>query len=186
MTETLNLFDRMRIERVVWSLDQRLYDLPRRTRIATRREVRANLRAAAHDVGTTIALRRLGNAHSLAEQYLDAEFGDAPRPSWIAAGLFVVGVQLLLTWLLAEAADAFAKGIVALSPHATGTYSWRGIRYVQSEVTFTLTDGRYRSVGGAWTPLVWILWIGGTIAVGRLWRLVPAWRRRRAAAMSRR
>ena len=29
MTHDVNLIDRLRIERVVWTLDQRLYDLPR-------------------------------------------------------------------------------------------------------------------------------------------------------------
>ena len=52
MTHDVNLIDRLRIERVVWTLDQRLYDLPRSSRIAKRREVRQNVLAAAHDVGT--------------------------------------------------------------------------------------------------------------------------------------
>ena len=33
MPHNVSWFDRMRIERVVWMLDQRLYDLPRRSRI---------------------------------------------------------------------------------------------------------------------------------------------------------
>ena len=51
----------MRIERLVWLLDQQLYDLPRSSRIAKRREVRDNLLAAARDIGTADALRRLGS-----------------------------------------------------------------------------------------------------------------------------
>lgn len=47
--------DRLRVERVVWSLDQQLYDLPRASRLATRREVQENLLCAAHDIGTTPA-----------------------------------------------------------------------------------------------------------------------------------
>jgi hypothetical protein len=47
--------DRLRTERVVWTLDQRLYDLPRNSRIAMRREVRENLRTATVDVGATQA-----------------------------------------------------------------------------------------------------------------------------------
>jgi hypothetical protein len=60
-------FDRLRIERFVWTLDQQIYDLPRASRIGKRREVRDNLIAAAQDVGTTKALRRLGGSRSLAE-----------------------------------------------------------------------------------------------------------------------
>ena len=66
MPHNVSWFDRMRIGRVVWMLDQRLYDLPRRSRIDKRREVRANLRAAASDIGTREALARLGNSRDLA------------------------------------------------------------------------------------------------------------------------
>ncbi len=52
MSDALTWMDRLRIERVVWALDQRLYDLPRRSRIAKRREVRQNLLTAAQDIGT--------------------------------------------------------------------------------------------------------------------------------------
>lgn len=57
----ISVLDRLRIERVVWSLDQRLYDLPTRSRIAKRREVRSNLLTAARDIGTAHALRNLGS-----------------------------------------------------------------------------------------------------------------------------
>jgi len=53
MTETLTLTlkDRARIERAVWTLDSYLRNLPRKSRIAKRRELRVNLRAASADVG---------------------------------------------------------------------------------------------------------------------------------------
>src|SRR6478609_935084 len=100
MTHSVTWIDRMRIERVVWALDQRLYDLPRASRIAKRREVRANLRAAAADIGTTDALRNIGNSRLLALEYRDAEFGNEPRPSWIAAVVFLLTAQLVLTSFL--------------------------------------------------------------------------------------
>ena len=59
MTHDLTFTDRLRIERAVWTLDGRLQDLPRTSRVAKRRELRANLRAAATDVGTAEAVRRL-------------------------------------------------------------------------------------------------------------------------------
>ncbi|HEV7760618.1 MAG TPA: hypothetical protein VGO78_16555 [Acidimicrobiales bacterium] len=176
--------DRLRIERAVWSLDQRLYDLPRRSRIAKRREVRANLLTATHDVGATEALAHLGTSSRLAADYLSAELGDEPRPSWWAAAVFLLTGQLVLTALLNEAATAFADGIAAADPQATGTFTWSGIRYLQDTVTYTFVDGRSSFVGGAWTPLAWVLWAAGTVLVGRLWRVVPVWatrsRRRRS------
>ena len=94
MAHTVTWIDRLRIERVVWSLDQRLYDLPRKSRIAKRREVRENLVTAASDIGTADALRRLGSSQQLAAEYLSAEFGDDPRPYWVAAATFALTAQL--------------------------------------------------------------------------------------------
>lgn len=180
MTHSLTWFDRLRIEWVVWSLDQRLYDLPRRSRVATRREVRESLLTAAADVGTKEALVRLGSSHQLAVEYRNAEFGDAPRPSWWAAGLFLLNAQLLFTLLLTEATLAFGDGIAAGNPSATGTFKWEGISYLQDSVTYTFVDGQSRYVGGAWTPLAWALWLAGAIMVGRLWHVASVWRRRRS------
>ena len=180
MQHTVTWFDRLRIERVVWTLDQRLYDLPRRTRIETRREVRQNLLTGARDVGTTQALRNLGGSAELAQEYLSAAFGPRPRHHWMAAGLFLVTVPFLALPLFADAANAFASGITAAHPAATGTYTWGGISHLQSTVTYTFSDGHGTWTGGAFTPLFYILWIVTTILVGRLWRALPAWQRRRA------
>ena len=180
MSHTMTWIDRLRIERVVWSLDQRLYELPRRSRIAKRREVRENLRAAASDIGTDAALARLGNSYALAAEYLSAELGDGPRVSWIAVIFMPVG-HLLATSVLSEAAHAFGHGVAAGDPHATGTFTWPGIIYLQSKVTYTFTNGSYDLVGGAWTPLAYAFWIAAIVLVGRLWRAIPMWRRWRSA-----
>ncbi|UQX86978.1 hypothetical protein M6D93_11740 [Jatrophihabitans telluris] len=169
----ISWIDRLRIERLVWTLDQRLYDLPRRSRIAHRHEVRQNLLTAATDVGTTAALRGLGNSRELAEEYRTAQFGIAPRPAYYSAALFLLTAQLIGTSLLGEAANAFARGITAANPHASGSYAWSGIAYLQSEVTYHFTDGHGDWRGGAWTPLAWVLWLTATILVGRLWRVIP-------------
>ena len=97
MPHSVTWIHRLRIERAVWTLDQRLYDLPRKSRIAKRREVRANLLSAAHDIGTVDALGHLGNTQQLAAEYLSAELGEGPRPSWVAAATFAVTAQLLFT-----------------------------------------------------------------------------------------
>ena len=180
MTHSVTWIDRLRIERVVWALDQRLYDLPRKSRIAKRREVRENLRAASADIGTANALRNIGNSRQLAAEYRDAEFGSQPRPSWIAAATFLLTAQLFFTSFLSEAAQAFGDGITAADPNATGTFTWPGIHYVQTSVTYTFVNGHGDSVGGAWTPLAWVIWLVAAVLVGRLWRVIPAWRSRQA------
>jgi hypothetical protein len=180
-TPAVSFLDRLRIERVVWELDQHLYDLPRQSRIAKRREVRANLVTAAHEIGAKAAIGRLGSRRLLAAEYKDAEFGDAPRPSWWTASIFFLTGQLVLTSLLTEATLGFRDGIVTADPNASGTFHWAGVAYLQDNVTFTLTNGHAEWVGGAWTPLAWALWVGATVLVGRLWRAFPLWRRRRAA-----
>jgi hypothetical protein len=179
MSHSLHLLDRIRIEWAVWSLDQRLYELPRRSRIGKRRELRANLKSAADDIGTSEALRRLGDSHRLAEGYLTAELGDAPRPSWLAAGVFLMGFPLVFMSIITDAALAFGDGIKAANPNATGTFTWSGIGYLQSEVTYRFANGDSDYVGGAMTPLCWLLLIVATILVGRLWRIPFAWWRRR-------
>jgi hypothetical protein len=152
MTHTVSWIDRLRIERVVWSLDQRLYDLPRRSRIAKRREVRESLLTASLDVGTTAALRQLGDTRRLALEYLSAEFGDEARPHWMAAAVVLFTIPLVLMSLLADAATAFSDGVQAADPHAAGRYTWHGIAYLQDTVSYTFADGTVRQVGGARTP----------------------------------
>jgi hypothetical protein len=164
--------DRLRVERLVWMLDQQIYDLPRARRIATRREVRANLLEAAADVGTTEALRRIGGSRGLAEQYLVAEFGDRPRHSWMAAIVAAGFTPLLVNYLLSEAANAFRDGVRAT--HGAGTFTWSGVAHLQSPLTLTVTAGDVQLDGGGWAPLTYVLWLLTIIAAGRLWRL---WRR---------
>jgi hypothetical protein len=172
MPHTLTTLDRIRIERLVWTLDQRLYDLPRGSRIAKRREVRANLLEAAADHGTGEALRRIGTSGTLAREYLGAEFGDRPRHSWTAAACFAALVPLLLNYVLSEVANAYGNGLVAA--HGTsGIFTSSGVSYLQSPLTFTVDQGGVTHSGGAFTPLVYVVWAVGIIACGRLWRLLP-------------
>ena len=177
MPTNLTLVDRLRIEGRVWALDQQLYDLPRKQRVATRREVRSNLVTAAQSVGTHQAMANLGTTRQLAEEYLTAQYGPAPRASWWSAAIFLLTAVLVLTSILSEAAQAFADGLLAASPDATGQFSWPGIAYLQSAVEYTVRDGRVEFVGGAMTPLAYVLLALGAVAVGRLWRLLPGWRR---------
>ena len=171
--------DRLRIERLVWALDQQIYDLPRQARVATRREVRANLLEAAADVGTGTALRRVGGSRQLAEQYLRAEFGEGPRHSWVGAAYAAGLTPLLLNFFLGEAATSFRDGVTAADPHATGTYLFNGVSWLQNTSHITFTDGQSTGVGGSWTVLTYVLWAIIVVAAGRLWRL-PRLRRTRS------
>ena len=123
----------------------------------------------------------MGDSGTLAAEYLDAELGHGPRHSWMAAGVFLLTTTLLLNSFFFDAADAFGDGILAGNPNATGTFTWPGIGYLQSAVTYTVSDGAHTLVGGAFTPLTWALLAIGTIAVGRLWRALPMWHRHGAA-----
>ncbi|MEU1593627.1 hypothetical protein ABZ468_12425 [Streptomyces sp. NPDC005708] len=172
MQHSLSRLDRLRVERLVWSLDQQLYDLPRHSRITTRREVRANLLAAAQDVGTGQALRRVGSSRQLAQDYLTAELGPGPRHSWIAATYFAVTGPLVLNFFLGESASAYQQAVTSTDPQATGTHVWQGVTWLQNAVTFTFDHGHASRTGGSWTVLVYVLWLAGTIACGRLWRLI--------------
>lgn len=172
MPRKLTVFDRVRIECLVWTLDQRLYDLPRASRIAKRREVRANLLEASADRGAGEALRRVGGSRALAREYLGAEFGDRPHHSWTGAAVFAALVPLLLLGALSEVSNAYAQALTA-GHAAAGIYTWSGVGYLQNPLTFTVDQGQVTQAGGAFTPIVYVLWAVGTIACGRLWRLLP-------------
>jgi hypothetical protein len=172
MPPTVSILDRIRVERLVWTLDQRLYDLPRKSRIAKRREVRANLLDAAADHGAREAVRRLGGSGELAREYLGAEFGDRPHHSWTGAAYFAALVPLFLNFVLSEVTNAYAQGLTT-GHAASGSFTWSGVRYLQSPLTFTVDQGQVTHSGGAWTPIVYVLWLVGTAASGRLWRLLP-------------
>jgi hypothetical protein len=178
MSNTINLVDRARIERFVWSVDQRLYELPRKARVEKRRELRTNLLDAASDAGVAAALRDVGDGGSLAASYLDADLGSKPRPSWMAAGIVLFTGMLFLTSLLTDAARAYGDGIVAGGPSAAGSFHWDGIDYLQTRVVYRVANGEYSFHGGAVSPVGWLVLVVTAIAVGRLWRAIPAFRGR--------
>ncbi|GAB1690930.1 hypothetical protein [Krasilnikovia sp. M28-CT-15] len=179
MTRSLTTIDRLRIEYAVWRLDGLLYDLRWRSRVAKRREMRANLHAAAADVGATEALRRLGGVRRLAAEYLAAEHGGWGRhPTWMTGLVCMIAVQAGSYALIEAGRSAFTDGVLAADPHPHGTYHWAGIPYLSADATVTFTGATHTSVGGAYTPLVYLGMLAAFIAGARLWRLLPAARRR--------
>jgi hypothetical protein len=173
MTQQMSIADRLRIERVVWLLDQRIYDLPWRRRIAIRREVRQNLRTAAADVGAGRAVRNIGSVADLASGYRDAQFGGRPGPSWLAAAVFVFTTLLVLQSVLTDAANAFADGVLTGNPDTSRTLHWGGVHLLQTDVTVAFSGGTTTLKGGALSVWAWLLLALGGIAIGRLWRALP-------------
>jgi len=175
MAETLTLTwkDRMRIERVVWTLDNYLRNLPRKSRIAKRRELRVNLRAASADVGANEALRRLGNVRTMAREYLVTEYG-GPGPSWIVATYVLFAGYFFMIWLVNARIGAFKVGAIAANPHLTGTFHLTGVAYVFHSATFIYTNGKANEIGGTFLPLVNVYIFALAILAGRLWRAIPA------------
>ncbi len=174
---TLTWHDRLRLEQAVWGIDRLLQDLPRKSRVAKRRELRDNLHSATEDVGAAVAVQQLGDRRQLAAGYLAAEYGDwQPRPSWTKAAAAAVLYYVLLSWLLEAGSSAFRAGILTGQPKATGAFSWNGIPYLLDDVNFTFSNGASTSVGGAWSPLAYAGLILVSILAGRLWRLLPGLR----------
>ncbi|MYY09845.1 hypothetical protein GT204_13205 [Streptomyces sp. SID4919] len=180
----LALTDRLRIERAVWSLNSHLGDLPIRSKRAKRYETRANLYAAAADIGTAEAVRGLGDLRGLAADYLAAEYGErGPRPSCTLGAIWLIMVHVIAGLLAVGGKAAFTAGVRAAEPHATGDFQWPGVRYVINEATITFRDGAAGpTVGGSWTPLVYLLSVIAFVVGGQLWRLLPQWRSRYSQA----
>jgi hypothetical protein len=51
------------------------------------------------------------------------------------------------------------------------------VALLQSDVHYTIHQGQVEFVGGALTPLAYVFLAIGAVAVGRLWRQLPGWRR---------
>ena len=170
----LTWHDRLRLERAVWTSDHLLQDLPRKSRVAKRRELRDNLISATEDVGAKEAVRQLGDLRQLAAGYLAAEYGDwQPRPSWTKAAGAAIVSYVILYWLHEVGTSAFRAGVLSDQPGANGRFAWDGIPYVLDDAVFTFTNGAAISVGGAWRPGAYIAVLLVSILAGRLWRLLP-------------
>ena len=180
MSQTISTLDRLRIERAVWSLDSRLQDLPWRSRVAKRRELRANLLDASADVGAPEALRRVGSIPRLAAEYLSVEYGHwTRRPHWLAMVAWLFLGYVALTLLLDVTSSAFIDGVLAVNAHMSGPVVWSGISHVLAPVTVTFAAGEVTSrLGGAWEPPVYAVYLVGALLVGRVWRAWPSWRTR--------
>lgn len=162
----MNLVDRVRVERAIWSYDWWL-DLSGangRRRRELRRELRTNLRDAAAHVGVRDAVRALGGAHRMAAEALPA---DPTRPRWTvgvsAALVTVAAVVLVQFW----AALAWVDGVLAADPDEPVTGS---ITLMPGSSMEYVPDGSGFSVvmGPGWSALVVGLFV--LVVVSRPWR----------------
>lgn len=104
----MNAIDRLRIESAILRYDfwLEMRGLKGARRRDLRRELRANLRDASGDVGTTRALFGIGSPKELAYAATDA---DPSRPRWSQGLLWATGtLLLLLVWLAITTATIIA------------------------------------------------------------------------------
>lgn len=118
----LSMRDRLRIGWTVGAMHARLADLPGRRRRAIRRELRANLRDAAREVGAREAVARLGNQRELARGYLAAA---GPRSRWKIGAAWTA-----VTWgswivVLSVLQIGFMIGVGTAAPAGDQSYSWQ-------------------------------------------------------------
>jgi hypothetical protein len=116
----------------------------------------------------------------MAAEYLVTEYG-GPGPSWIVATYFLIAAFYFMFWLSNARIDAFRSGAIATSPHLTGTFHLTGVAYVFTNDTFIFINGKATEIGGTLLPLVYVCVFALAILAGRLWRAVPALRRRALA-----
>jgi hypothetical protein len=179
MSNSLPLVDRLRIERVVWTVDILVSDLPGRSQRAVRNELRDNLRAAAAEGGVSAAVRGLGSLRRLAAGYLDAEYGEnGPRPRWLNGLTWAITLYLFFLGIMFVGNDAFIDGVLAANPHATGTYTWSQLGVWGPNLTVTMMGGRLDSAVLSYSVAILLYFAVGYVLGARLWRLLPPWRRR--------
>lgn len=160
----MTMLRRLRIESAVKRLDWQLQGrVPRNRRREIRRELRANLAAAAEEVGTHEALRRLGDVRDLAAEYLEYETGRLRiRAGLLAAAVMVVFLEILGLALL----ESFRTGFEA----GGGSGSWRYSLWPYSIEGTTGARDTW-SISIAWSGLVGLPLLA-FLVWSRSWRLL--------------
>ncbi len=178
MSTDLSLVDRLRIERAVWTVDTYLSSLPARRQRAIRRELRANLRASAAQIGARQAIRDLGSLRRLSIDYLSAEYRGRPSPSMLKGLFWVVAVEAVILTAYVVGIGSFINGLEAAGP-APGSYLARWPVFgMQATVTYD-TGGEFTGMTSELFLPVLLAWVSGAFVLGsRLWRLIPLMRHR--------
>lgn len=170
----MNLLDRARIEKAVQSYDfwLDLRGAPWRRRRGLRRELRANLLAAAEHIGSREAVDRVGSTRLMAAEALPLR---AERPRWstgFAVALVAAAVVVLVELL---AALAWVDGVIAADPRSSvsGTMTL----FPASSLSYTEVESGFAfAIAPGWLgPVVGVVLF---ILVARPWHAWRATRRR--------
>lgn len=178
MSKRLSIAERLRVERAVWTVDAYVQSLPSRARRAIRRELRANLRASAAEVGARTAIRNLGSLRRLAVGYLEAEYGEGrPRPQLLKGIAWGSVASLVLLVALIVGYESFLAGLDA-STSAPGTYRWEVARVLGVAGEVTVDDTGFAEYRLAFSYPYFLYPIVVGLIGARIWRLWPVWWRR--------
>jgi hypothetical protein len=185
MPAALSITDRARITATLWRLDVLMWDLPRRARQANLAELRANLTAAAADHGARDAVRQLGDLRSVADDYLDAEYGDPRRrPRWRTGMYWALYLDAIILTAGLIGFLSFMDGVLAAAgPGTSGTYRLPGyLNLFGFHGEVTVDSGEFG--GFVFGASMWILIVPLAVFLigSRAWRLLPALRRNRRAS----
>lgn len=174
-SDRLGLADRLRLAAATTRLSVLLEDLPAHRSREIRRDVEAELVAAAADCGMRQAVAGLGSLRVLAEGYKEAE--GRPLPRWWTGGAaaFVVAVA----WM--AGAGVYVAGLLDGSTAAgpgptsvTGWYLWTDVVATRSADSIGMSfEGPGPLVGLATTAVVFFV-------AGRGWRLMSGRHSRQA------
>lgn len=161
------LRDRLHREAYLLRLQLWLDTYPGRPRRALVTQLRADLDAAAADTSMAQAIAGLGDARTLATEYLALLPRDRPR--WLVGATWAVG--WLAAWLLAVTTFAAALVQVADGAGPAGV----GARLLWLELTVVATDTRF-SLSSQGFPGGLVVALVLLVLGARGWRVVPALR----------
>lgn len=153
-----------RTEAAVKSVDWRLEGwVSRRRRREIRNELRANLAAAAEQVGPAEAVRRLGSLRALANEYLETERRVVNLRAGTFAALLVFGTVGLFWLVMTQSFRAgFQASVTARPSGSLGPVSYSGDPSLGA-YNYTLT-------------MPWYIWLGATAIAfmlgARAWQLL--------------
>ena len=153
--------NKLRLEAVIQRLDWQLEGrVPRTRRREIRNELRANLAAAAEEVGTAEAIRRLGSVRDLAAEYLEFETGRLR----VRAGVYAAVATLALLELLGLAMlHGFREGFATAGGSGRWSYAWWPFAFEGDDRTWSASVSWLALIG---LPLLaFLLW-------ARAWRLL--------------
>lgn len=166
MSVKLSTADRWKRYWYLQSAELWLEPMPGKRRRAAVEELKANLSAAAGDVGMDAAIRDLGRPRALAAQYLEQE--PTRRPRW-TRGAFAAGA-VVAVWVYATL--FYTLGMLEALESSSSPTPARG-SFLGTHVIATYTDREISAAfdGWPWGPLV-VMAVAFLVA-SRAWHALP-------------